>query len=161
MTTSRPYQVWIAYLLWFVGGFGTLGFHRFYLGKIPTGVLWFLTGGLAIVGSIYDLLTMTRQVDDANAREGRLPYPTAPLEFTVKREKEPLERVILRMAEKHGGRVSPVLVAAASDWSVDEAQKHLDQMVRRGICELRVLKGGTVVYHFAEFDPAADREFEV
>ena len=154
------YQVWIAYLLWLIGGFGTLGFHRFYLRKIPTGVLWILTGGLAFVGAVYDFFTLARQVADANARDGRIQAPNG-IEVTVKREKEPLERVILRLAEKNGGRVSPVVVAAASDWTVDQAQKHLDQMARQGICELRVLKAGTVVYHFAEFDPSADREFEV
>ncbi|MDR1107200.1 MAG: NINE protein, partial [Treponema sp.] len=30
------YSVGIAYLLWFLSGFGALGFHRYYLGKIPT-----------------------------------------------------------------------------------------------------------------------------
>ena len=153
------YQVWIAYLLWLVGGFGTLGFHRFYLRKIPTGVLWILTGGLVFFGAFYDFLTLGRQVNDANLRDGRL--PARPVEVTVRREKEPLERAILRLAEKHRGRVSPVLVAASSDWTVEETQKHLDQMVRRGICELRVLKNGTLVYLFAEFDPDSSREFEV
>jgi hypothetical protein len=155
------HQVWIAYLLWFIGGFGTLGFHRFYLRKVPTGVLWILTGGLVFLGAVYDFLTLARQVTDANIRDGLMAAPGKPIEVTVKREKEPLERVILRLAEKNGGRVSPVVVAAASDWTVDQAQKHLDQMVRQGLCELRILKAGTVVYHFAEFDPTADREFEV
>ena len=157
------YQVWIAYLLWLVGGFGVLGLHRFYMKKIPTGVLWILTGGLGFLGSVYDFLTMTRQISEANARDGYLSGPGAsgPVEVTVKREKEPLERSILRLAQENGGRVSAIQVAAASDWSVDQAQKHLDQMVRRGICELRVLKAGTVVYHFIELDPSSDKEFEV
>jgi hypothetical protein len=156
------YQVWIAYLLWFFGGFGVLGLHRFYMRKIPTGVLWVLTGGVGFLGAIYDLLTMTRQVADANVRDGyQLSRDRESVEVTVKREKEPLERVILRLAQQNGGRVSPVHVAAASDWTVDQAQKHLDQMVRGGVCELRVLKSGTVTYHFAEFDPTADKDFEV
>lgn len=156
------YQVWIAYILWLVGGFGCLGLHRFYMRKIPTGILWVCTGGLGLLGSVYDFLTMTRQVAEANGRAGYLAGPgAAPVEVTVKREKEPLERAILKAAEKNAGRVSPVQVAAASDWTVDQAQKHLDDMVRRRLCEMRILKSGTVVYHFAEFDPAADREFEV
>ena len=153
------YKVWIAYVLWLVGGLGCLGFHRFYLRKIPTGVLWIMTGGMAFLGSIYDFFTLARQVDAANALAGYL--GSGRVEVTVKREKEPLERTILRLAEKNGGRVTPAQVAAASDWTIDQAQKHLDQMVRQNICELRVLKAGTVVYNFPEFDPAADREFEV
>ncbi len=155
-----PYQVWIAYVLWLVGGFGVLGLHRFYMRKIPTGVLWILTGGLGFLGAVYDFLTMTRQIEAANARAGFLVSPAA-VELTLKREKEPLERAILRLAEKNGGRVTPAQVAASSDWTIEQAQKHLDQMVRQNVCELRVLKAGTVVYHFAEFDPEADREFEV
>jgi len=154
------YQVWIAYALWLVGGFGMLGLHRFYMRKIPTGVLWILTGGMAFLGSVYDFLTLARQVEVANARAGYLRQP-GQVEVTFKREKEPLERTILRLAEKNSGRVTPAQVAAASDWTIEQAQKHLDQMVRQNICELRVLKAGTVVYNFAEFDPAADREFEV
>ena len=60
------YSVGIAYLLWLLSGFGALGFHRFYLGKILTGLLWMFTGGLGMIGSIYDLFTLARQVRDAN-----------------------------------------------------------------------------------------------
>jgi TM2 domain-containing membrane protein YozV len=62
------YSVGIAYLLWLVSGFGALGFHRFYLGKIFTGLLWMFTGGLGMVGSIYDLITLPAQVMEANMR---------------------------------------------------------------------------------------------
>lgn len=148
------YQVWIAYLLWLFGGFGVLGLHRFYLRKIPTGVLWILTGGGFFLGAVYDFFTLAKQVAAANQAE-------RPLEVTVRREKEPLERTILRLAQENRGRVSAVQVAAASDWTLDQAQKHLEQMARQGVCEMRVLKSGAVVYHFADFDPASDQEFEV
>ncbi len=155
------YQVWIAYLLWLVGGLGVFGLHRFYMKKIPTGVLWILTGGLGFLGSIYDFLTMTRQIAEANLKAGYLRAPGDPVQVTLKREKEPLERAILRLAQDHAGRVTPAQVAASSDWTVEQAQKHLDEMVRRQVCEMRVLKSGTVVYHFTEFDPASSNEFEV
>lgn len=45
---------------------GPLGIHRFYLGKIGTGILWLLTGGLLGIGYIYDYLTLNQQVDERN-----------------------------------------------------------------------------------------------
>ena len=35
---------------------GPLGVHRFYVGKIGTGILWIFTGGMFVVGSIIDLI---------------------------------------------------------------------------------------------------------
>jgi hypothetical protein len=60
------YSLGIAYLLWLISGFGALGFHRFYLGKVGTGLLWFCTGGLLGIGGLYDLFTLPFQVKEAN-----------------------------------------------------------------------------------------------
>lgn len=38
--------------------FGVLGFHRFYLGKIGTGILYLFTGGLFGAGLLYDILKL-------------------------------------------------------------------------------------------------------
>ena len=46
--------------------FGLLGIHRFYQGKILTGILWLLTGGLFLVGWLYDFCTLNEQIDDLN-----------------------------------------------------------------------------------------------
>ena len=63
------YSKGLAYLLWLLSGFGVLGFHRFYLGKPLSGLLWMFTLGLGGVGSLYDLFTLGRQVDEANAAQ--------------------------------------------------------------------------------------------
>ena len=58
----KSYNVsWV--LLTFLGIFGI---HRFYLGKWLTGLLWLLTGGLLMLGVLYDYWTLNRQVDEVN-----------------------------------------------------------------------------------------------
>ena len=56
-----------AYLLWLIGGFGVLGFHRFYLSRTGTGVIWLLTAGVVFIGAIVDLFLIPKMVDDYNS----------------------------------------------------------------------------------------------
>ena len=47
------------------GFFGVFGLHRFYVGKIGTGILWFFTGGFFLVGQIIDvIMILTGQFED-------------------------------------------------------------------------------------------------
>ena len=50
-------------LLWV---FGVFGIHRFYQGKIFTGLLYALTGGLFTIGYVYDVLTLNEQIHEQN-----------------------------------------------------------------------------------------------
>jgi TM2 domain-containing membrane protein YozV len=50
---------WI--LLTFLGIFGI---HRFYMGKWLTGLIWLCTGGLFLLGVLYDYWTLNRQIDE-------------------------------------------------------------------------------------------------
>ena len=52
---------WI--LLTFLGVFGI---HRFYMGKWITGLIYLLTGGLFLVGYLYDYWTLNGQIDEVN-----------------------------------------------------------------------------------------------
>lgn len=56
----------IAYTWWLFAFFGILGFHRFYLRKPLTGLLWMFTGGLFGFGALYDLVTLWKQVEAYN-----------------------------------------------------------------------------------------------
>lgn len=53
---------WI--LLTFLGVFGI---HRFYMGKWFTGILYLLTGGLFLIGYIYDYWTLNDQLTILNS----------------------------------------------------------------------------------------------
>ncbi|HAD05102.1 MAG: hypothetical protein A2091_02155 [Desulfuromonadales bacterium GWD2_61_12] len=59
-----PYDYTVAWvLLTFLGLFGV---HRFYLGKWISGLIYLLTGGLLLLGVLYDLWTLNGQVDERN-----------------------------------------------------------------------------------------------
>lgn len=60
----------IAYLLWALSLVGLAGMHRFYIGKIGTGLLFLFTGGLLGLGTIYDAFTLSRQVNETNLLNG-------------------------------------------------------------------------------------------
>jgi TM2 domain-containing membrane protein YozV len=49
---------------------GVFGLHRFYQRKWVTGIVWLLTGGLFLVGWLYDFWTLNGQIDEIN-RDGR------------------------------------------------------------------------------------------
>ena len=59
----------IAYLLWLLVFVGFCGIHRFYAGKWVTGLIWFLTGGLFLIGQLVDLLLIPGMVERANVRD--------------------------------------------------------------------------------------------
>jgi TM2 domain-containing membrane protein YozV len=45
---------------------GLFGVHRFYMGKWLTGLLWLFTGGVFLLGWLYDYWTLNGQIDELN-----------------------------------------------------------------------------------------------
>ena len=66
---SGPYSYNVAWvLLTFLGLFGI---HRFYMGKWITGILYLLTGGLFLIGYVYDYWTLNDQLTVLNSPRQR------------------------------------------------------------------------------------------
>jgi predicted transcriptional regulator len=68
----------------------------------------------------------------------------------VVKEKESVERVILKIAKEHKGILTASEVALGANISIDEAKKNLDALVSKGFAEIRVRKSGTLVYTLPE-----------
>ena len=166
---SGMYNLTIAYILWLLSGCGALGFHRFYLGKIPSGILWMLTGGLGMVGSVFDLITLPAQVQEANLRKAlydrgysqnrenpetiigkpdnwRYANDAQYKVMSNDHKKEHPERLILKLAKENNGVLTVSEVALGADIPIDEAKKILETLVSKGFAELRVRKSGSLVY---------------
>lgn len=171
------YSKFIAYLLWFISVFGMLGFHRFYLNKIGTGLLFFFTGGICFFGGATDFFRIPSMVRDANLRikyqkalhliENNIDPGSA--EFKLfnaergnrKHKRKSMELTILSVAKENKGSVTCSELALDAEISIDQAKKHLDTLTSKGIADMRVTKNGTIVYYFADFAPKGNvDEFE-
>lgn len=60
-----PYDYSVAWVL--LTFFGVFGVHRFYIGKWLTGALWLVTGGVFLLGYLYDYWTLNEQLSERNA----------------------------------------------------------------------------------------------
>ena len=65
----------IGYFLWI---FGFLGAHRFYYGRPITGTIWFLTGGLFLIGWIVDFFLIPSMDREADFR-----YTAGPFDYNL------------------------------------------------------------------------------
>ena len=64
--TSGPLDYNIAWIL--LTFLGLLGIHRMYMGKWLTGILYLFTGGLFLIGYIYDYWTLNQQLSEINSQ---------------------------------------------------------------------------------------------
>lgn len=58
------------FILWFFTGL--LGGHRFYVGKNLSGIIYFFTGGLFLIGWGLDFFRLGSMVDNYNMRYGMM-----------------------------------------------------------------------------------------
>ena len=64
----EPQLVLITTLIGFIG---LAGLHRFVLGQIGMGLLYFFTGGLCLVGTIIDLINYKRLAFEYNVKQAQ------------------------------------------------------------------------------------------
>jgi hypothetical protein len=159
-----------AYLLLAMQFFGAAGLHRFYLGKPITGLLWMATFGLGGLGTLYDLLTMEEQVEQANQRMfpamrqqpmlaaavpmGHNPYLPRQAQRSAApapaRQELPLQTRLLQAAKNHRGRVTVMQAAAELGIRTQTAEEKLDELCHQGHANIEVSEDGVIFYDFPE-----------
>lgn len=132
------------------------GLHRFYLGKVGSGILYLMTWGFGGLGTIVDLFRLPQMVREANLQ---IQYQQAlnpvQIQYVNKKEKprkkESIERIILKTAKKNKGIATPAEVALEGDITMEKAKEMLDKLAAKGYAELKIKKNGVIEYCFPEF----------
>lgn len=142
-----------AYVLWLFGG--VMGFHRFYLDKIASGVVWLFTGGFFGIGWILDFFSLGNQVDEYNRSHGYYsaavraqPHFSDHFQSTASRQNyENPERQILSLAREKP-ELSAKDVILNTNLGLDQAEALLRSFVEKGIAVERVTSDGKIRYDF-------------
>ena len=154
---QAPYSMGLSYGLWCASLAGACGIHRFYMGKIGTGILYFATFGLLGIGQIVDLFRMKSLVRNANIRDGRMPHPRLAERGggqggpNAKLPPPDIQQLLLRAAMDNGGELTVTQGVMATGKGFEEVEKTLTEMSSKGYVDVDNAPGsGVVVYRFPE-----------
>lgn len=150
-----------SYLLWLGGFFMLSGLHRFYNGKIASGLLWMFTLGFFGIGQFIDLFLIPGMVDEHNllfqAKHGMLSpvgvpvTPAVAAEVVVKPSPEQLMVKLTQAAAKRGGKLSVTQAVIDTGVPFAEVEKVLRDMVKTGYVAIaNDPHTGVIIYDFQE-----------
>lgn len=147
----------VAYLLWLF--LGLVGAHKFYLNKIPMGILYFFTFGLFGIGLLVDLFTLGNQVDLYNAllnntggarnqntnQNNIVVNVTAPSSEAPKKSAESL---ILALPEGKPYSIREIMNQTSLEMEIVE--KTVKALADKGMVKESVLEDGKVKYQITD-----------
>ena len=146
----------VAYILWAFGLMGFCGIHRFYSGKITSGLLYFLTFGFLGVGQFVDLFLIPGMTREKNMRllyqatiEARNNSPQVTLvKEEVKPKIDPMLS-LLKAAATHNNVLSIGQAMLAMELPLDRVESLLNQALKQGLAHVdNDEKTGAVRYYF-------------
>ncbi|MEL6161433.1 MAG: TM2 domain-containing protein [Cyanobacteria bacterium J06623_5] len=146
----------VSYLFWAAGLFGFCGLHRFYNGKIGTGLLWMMTFGLLGIGQFVDLAYIPR-MSEARSRQLRdrkyrlSKHDTPGLVQTPASQAEPLTMQLLKLAKRNHGRLTVTDCVLETGAAFDVIEEQLKELVKSGYAHVgNDVVSGVVIYEIPE-----------
>ena len=136
---------------------GFCGIHRFYAGKITSGLLYFFTAGFLGVGQFVDLFLIPSMTRERNMRllyeatiEARNNSPQVTL---VKPEKESKKTdpmlILLKAAAAHNNVLSVGQAMLATELPIDQVESLLNKALKQGLAHIdNDEQTGAVRYYF-------------
>lgn len=149
-----------AYILWLFGCFGICGIHRFYLGKIVSGLLYLFTFGLFGFGQFIDLFLIPGMTAEKNrfllqqakidnlsnlvsANKAKLQQQTL-----TPAEPDPMLK-LLQAAAKNDNALSIGQAIIATELPVETVEKLLQKALKQGLAYIdNDDQTGAVRYYF-------------
>ena len=143
----------VAYILWAFGFMGFCGIHRFYSGKITSGLVYFFTLGFFGVGQFVDLFLIPGMTRERNLRllyeatvEARNNSPQVTL---VEPEKIDPMLILLQAAATQNNVLSIGQAMLATELPIEEVEGLLNKALKQGLAHIdNDEQTGAVRYYF-------------
>ena len=145
----------VAYILWAFGLMGINGLHRFYSGKVASGLVYLVTVGFFGIGQFIDLFLIPGMIKERNIyllHEATVKsFNNANKVTLVKKEKPETDPmlVLLRAAAKHNNTLSVGQAMLATEFPMEKVQPLLDLAIKQGLAHVdNDEQTGAVRYYF-------------
>jgi TM2 domain-containing membrane protein YozV len=147
----------VAYILWTFGLMGFCGIHRFYSGKITSGLIYFLTFGFFGIGQFLDLFLIPGMTKERNMRllyeatvdaRNNSPHVTLVKEEVTPKESDPM-LILLRAAATHNNALSIGQAMLATELPLERVEVLLNKALKQGLAHVdNDEQTGAVRYYF-------------
>lgn len=147
----------VAYILWTFGLMGFCGIHRFYSGKITSGLIYFFTLGFFGIGQFVDLFLIPGMTKERNLyllykatveSRNNSPKVTLVKPETETKKVDPM-LTLLKAAASHNNVLSIGQAMLATEMPIDQVEGLLNQALKQGLAHIdNDEKTGAVRYYF-------------